>query len=67
MMTLQNILRLSRPLHVLLAGLTYFLGIGITRYLGHPVNLLFLWLGLAAALFSQVAIDLLIEAFRPAN
>jgi 1,4-dihydroxy-2-naphthoate octaprenyltransferase len=64
---LKNILRLSRPLHLLLAGLTYFLGIGIAHYLGYPVNPAFLWLGLVAVLCGQLALGLLTEAFRPSN
>lgn len=67
MTTLKNLLRLSRPLHILLAGLTYFLGIGVARYLAHPINPPAFWLGLAAVLFGQLAFGLLPEAFRPAN
>ena len=60
-------LKLSRPLHLLLAALTYILGASIPAYLGKPLNALAFWLGLAGILFAQLSMSLLAEAFRPHN
>lgn len=60
-------LKLSRPLHLLLAALTYTLGASIPSYLGRPLNTLAFWLGLAGVLFAQLSMSLLAEAFRPHN
>jgi 1,4-dihydroxy-2-naphthoate octaprenyltransferase len=60
-------LRLSRPLHLLLAALTYILGASIPAYLGRPIQALAFWLGLAGILFGQLSMSLLAEAFRPHN
>jgi 1,4-dihydroxy-2-naphthoate octaprenyltransferase len=62
-----NLLRLSRPLHLLLAALTYFLGASIANYLGKPFRTDSFWLGLIAVLLAQASINLLAEVFRPAN
>jgi 1,4-dihydroxy-2-naphthoate octaprenyltransferase len=56
--------KLSRPLHLILATLTYVLGAGIARYLGHPVHVAAFGLGLLAALALQVASYWLVEYFR---
>jgi 1,4-dihydroxy-2-naphthoate octaprenyltransferase len=64
---LKNLIRLSRPLHLLLAALTYFLGTSIANYLGQTFRLDAFWLGLIAVLLSQVSMNLLVEVFRPAN
>jgi 1,4-dihydroxy-2-naphthoate octaprenyltransferase len=64
---LRNLLRLSRPLQLLLAALTYLLGASIANYLGKPLRIDSFWLGLAAVLFSQASMNLLVEVFRPAN
>ena len=40
-------LKLSRPLHLLLAALTYVLGVSIAGYLGKPFHLDLFWLGFA--------------------
>ena len=64
---MRNILRLSRPLHLLLAALTYFLGVSIANYLGQPFRADAFWLGLVAVLLAQVSMNLLSEVFRPAN
>lgn len=60
-------LKLSRPLHLLLAALTYTLGASIPAYLGKPLNTLAFSLGLAGILFAQLSMSLLAEAFRPHN
>jgi len=64
---LKNLIRLSRPLHLLLAALTYFLGTSISNYFGKPFRTDSFWLGLAAILFSQASMNLLAEVFRPVN
>ena len=64
---LRNLFRLSYPLHVLLAALTYFLGASIANYLGKPFRADSFWLGLVAVLLAQVSMHLLAEVFRPYN
>jgi len=64
---LRNLLRLSRPLHLLLAALTYFLGASIANYLGKPFRSDSFWLGLIAVLLAQASMSLLAEVFRPGN
>jgi 1,4-dihydroxy-2-naphthoate octaprenyltransferase len=63
----RNILRLSRPLHLVLASLTYFLGASISAYLGKPFVTAAFWLGLIGILCAQLSMNLLAEAFRPHN
>lgn len=60
-------LKLSRPLHHLLAGLTYLLGTSIAVYLGKPFVTAAFWLGLIGVLCAQLSMNLLAEAFRPHN
>lgn len=61
----RNLLRLSRPLHFLLAALTYFLGASIANYLGKPFRADSFWLGLIAVILAQASMHLLAEVFRP--
>src|ERR1043166_7669897 len=63
----RNLLRLSRPLYLLLAALTYFLGASIGNYLGKPFRTDSFWLGLIAVLLAQASMNLLAEVFRPDN
>lgn len=63
----RNILRLSRPLHLALTSLTYFLGASISAYLGKPFVTAAFWLGLLGILCAQLSMNLLAEAFRPHN
>ena len=63
----RNLFRLSRPLHLLLAALTYFLGASIANYLGKPFRTDSFWLGLIAVLLAQASMNLLAEVFRPNN
>jgi 1,4-dihydroxy-2-naphthoate octaprenyltransferase len=63
----RNLLRLSRPLHFLLAALTYFLGASIANYLGKPFRVDAFWLGLIAVFFAQASMNFLTEVFRPSN
>jgi 1,4-dihydroxy-2-naphthoate octaprenyltransferase len=62
-----TILRLTRPVYLLLAALTYFLGDGISRYLGDPQFSPTFWLGLIGILLAQTCMNLLVEVFRPLN
>jgi len=64
---LRTLIRLSRPLHLLLAALTYFLGASIANYLGKPFRTDSFWLGLIAVLLAQISMNLLAEVFRPTN
>lgn len=64
---MKNLLRLSRPLHLLLAALAYFLGASIANYLGKPFRIDSFWLGLIAVLLAQASMNLLAEVFRPQN
>lgn len=64
---LRNLLRLTRPLHLLLAALTYFLGASIANYLGKPFRIDSFWLGLIGILLAQASMHLLAEVFRPYN
>ena len=64
---MRNLLRLARPLHLLLAALTYFLGVSIANYLGKPFRSDSFWFGLIAVLLAQASMSLLAEVFRPGN
>jgi len=64
---LKTILRLSHPLHLLLAALTYCLGASIANYLGKPFRTDSFWLGLIAVLLAQTSMNLLAEVFRPVS
>ena len=57
-------LRLSRPLHLLLAILTYVFGASIANYLGKPFRIDSFWLELAGVLLTQLSMALLSEVFR---
>ena len=59
-----TLLRLTRPLYLVLAALTYSLGVSIANYLGNPFNINSFWLGLAAVLLAQMTMSLLSEVFR---
>ena len=67
MQRLITILRLSKPLYLLLAALTYFLGAGIARYLGDPQTPPAFWLGLVGIVLAQLSMNLLVEVYRPEN
>ena len=62
-----KLLKLTRPLHLLLAALTYTLGASIPAYLGQPLQSTIFWLGLALILLAQMSMSLLAEVFRPHN
>ncbi len=65
MPSLTTTLRLTRPIHLLLALLAYGLGLGIARYLGGLLNPLAQIAGGLSLLFLLAASNLLIEYFRP--
>ena len=58
------LLRLTRPLNLVLATLTYFLGTSIADYLGKTLQPDFFWLGLVGAILAQSSMNLLAEVFR---
>ncbi|MBI5954009.1 MAG: UbiA family prenyltransferase [Chloroflexi bacterium] len=60
-------LKLTRPVHLLLAALTYILGASIPDYLGKPFQLLTFALGLGGVILAQLSMSLLAEVFRPHN
>jgi 1,4-dihydroxy-2-naphthoate octaprenyltransferase len=61
---LRTLLRLSRPLFLLLAALTYCFGVSIANYLGKPFRFDAFWLGLVGVLLTQISMSLLSEVFR---
>ena len=61
---MKTLLRLTRPLNLLLAALTYFLGASIADYLGKTLQPDSFWLGLIGVLLAQVSMSLLAEVFR---
>ena len=65
MFPFRTLLRLSRPLNVLLAALTYLLGAGISQYLGAFKDQATFWLGFGGIVAIQFSMALLAEAFRP--
>ncbi|MBE0671370.1 MAG: prenyltransferase [Anaerolineales bacterium] len=64
---MKNTFRLSRPLNLLLAALTYILGASIPSYLGKPVHFVSFVLGFVSVLLAQASMALLGEVFRPHN
>ncbi len=58
------LIRTARPLHLFLAAMTYTLGGGIARYLGHAVDPLAFGLGLFVAGLIYMASGWLAEYFR---
>ncbi len=61
---MRTLLRLSRPLYVLLAALTYCFGVSIANYLGKPFRFDAFWLGLFGVMLTQISMSLLSEVFR---
>jgi 1,4-dihydroxy-2-naphthoate octaprenyltransferase len=61
---LRTLFRLSRPLYVLLAALTYCFGVSIANYLGKPFRFDAFWLGLVGIMLAQMSMSLLSEVFR---
>lgn len=61
---MRTLFRLSRPLHLLLAALTFCLGASIANYLGKPFRADSFWFGLLAVILAQASMSLLSEVFR---
>lgn len=61
---MRTLLRLTRPLHLLLAALTFCLGTSIANYLGKPFRADSFWFGLLAVILAQASMSLLSEVFR---
>jgi len=59
------LLKLTRPLHLLLAALTYSFGASLADYLGKPFRADSFWLGFVMILLLQIAMNLLPEVYRP--
>ncbi len=64
---MNSFIKLSRPLHLLLAALTYLLGASIPAYLGKPFLLVPFIFGFAGVLLAQTSMAFLREVFRPHN
>lgn len=61
---MRTLFRLSRPLHLFIAALTFSLGASIANYLGRPFRADSFWLGLVGILLAQISMNLLSEVFR---
>jgi len=61
------LLKLSHPLNLFLAALTYLLGASIPAYLGIAFQPLTFVLGLACVLLAQTSLAFVAEVFRPHN
>ncbi len=60
-------LKLTRPLNLLLVAFTYLLGASIPAYLGKPFLPIPFTLGLLAVILAQISMAFLGEVFRPRN
>lgn len=58
-------LKLLRPVHLLLAALTYSFGSSLADYLGKPFHQIQFWLGMAIVLLFQITMNILPEVYRP--
>jgi 1,4-dihydroxy-2-naphthoate octaprenyltransferase len=67
MTLITTLVRLTRPLQLLLTALTYGLGLGFARYLGTPTRVELAFLGGGFILLCLAAANLLGEYFRPFN
>ena len=61
---MKKLLRLTHPITLILAALTYFLGASIADYLGKTLQPDAFWLGLLGVLLAQMSMNLLAEVFR---
>jgi 1,4-dihydroxy-2-naphthoate octaprenyltransferase len=62
-----SLLKLTRPLHLLLAALTFAFGASLADYLGKPFRVDSFWLGFLVVMLMQITINLLPEVYRPQN
>jgi len=61
------LLKLTRPLLLILSALTYAFGASLADYLGEPFHLVSFWLGLAIIFLLQITMNVLPEVYRPYN
>jgi 1,4-dihydroxy-2-naphthoate octaprenyltransferase len=61
------LLKLTRPLHLLLAALTFAFGASLADYLGKPFRVDSFWLGFLVVVLMQITMNLLPEVYRPQN
>jgi 1,4-dihydroxy-2-naphthoate octaprenyltransferase len=61
------LIKLTHPLHLFLAALTYFFGASLADYLGRSLRVDSFWLGFVMVLLLQVVMNLLAEVYRPYN
>ncbi len=61
---MRELVRLGRPLHLLLSSLSYLLGAGIASYLGAALSSVAFWLGLVWIVLVQMSFTLLAQHFR---
>ena len=64
MLDFRTFVKLAQPLQLLLGAITYSLGAGISRYLGHPVHAAAFGLGLLAIMAIEAAAFWLVEFFH---
>lgn len=62
-----KLFRLVRPLHLLLAALTYAFGASLADYLGKPFRADSFWFGLGIVILIQLSMNLLSAVYRPPN
>jgi 1,4-dihydroxy-2-naphthoate polyprenyltransferase len=62
-----SILKLTRPLHLLLTALAFAFGTSLADYLGKPFRVDSFWLGFLMVMLVQITMNLLPEVYRPQN
>lgn len=62
-----SILKLTRPLNLLLSALTYAFGVSIADYIGKTIRAESFWLGFLMVILIQITMGLLPEVYRPQN
>jgi len=63
----RKLLKLIRPLNLLLVALTFAFGASLADYLGKPFRADSFWLGFVMTLLLQITMNLLPEVYRPQN
>jgi len=61
------LLKLIRPLLLVLSALTYAFGASLADYLGEPFHPISFWLGFAIIFLLQITMNILPEVYRPHN
>ena len=62
-----SLLKLIRPLNILLAALTYSFGASLADYLGKSIRADSFWFGFVVIMLLQITMNLLPEVYRPQN